>query len=303
MRAILFPGQGAQHVGMGRELCERHEAARDVYEEANEVLGYDLGRLCFEGPDDELVRTDRAQPAIYVTSVAAVRALEASGELDPSSFQATAGLSLGEYTACWFAGVFSFADGLRLVQQRGTAMQAACEAQESAMVSLLGSDRATAERLCDAAREDDVLVVANLNSPGQVVISGSRDACGRARELAREHGVRRAIPLKVAGAFHSPLMEPARQTLEAAITATALGSGRVPVYSNVTGEPVTAAADVGQLLARQVVSPVLWEDSMRRMVSDGLVSAAEPPPGTVLGNMLTKIAPDVESVALAAGGE
>lgn len=300
MKAIVFPGQGAQKVGMGRALAERYPAAKAVFDEADEVLGYGLSTLCFEGPEDELVRTDRAQPAIYVTSVAAVRALEEAGELDRGAFGASAGLSLGEYTACWFSGVFTFADGLRLVQQRGSAMQAACDATPSGMVSLIGADRQSAQAVCDAAADGDVLVVANLNAPGQVVISGGRDACGRAQELAREHGIRRAVPLKVAGAFHSPLMDPAREALAAALADTPLSDASVPVYSNVTAAPVTAHAEVKELLARQVVSPVLWADSMTRLAADGMTDAVEPPPGNVLAGLMKKIVSDVTVTAIAA---
>jgi len=299
MKAILFPGQGAQKIGMGRALADRSAAAKAIFDEADAVVGYGLSRLCFEGPDEQLMRTDRAQPAIYVTSVAAVSALEAAGELDRSSFGASAGLSLGEYTACWFSGVFSFADGLRLVQQRGSAMQAACDAVPSGMVSLLGADRDKAQAVCDGAAEGDVLVVANLNAPGQVVISGSRDACARAQEIAKEHGIRRAIPLKVAGAFHSPLMEPARDALATALAATPLSDGRVPVYSNVTAAPTTTAAEVEDLLSKQVVSPVLWADSMTRLAADGMTEAVEPPPGSVLAGLMKKIVGDVGVTAVA----
>ncbi|MEE2713555.1 MAG: ACP S-malonyltransferase, partial [Planctomycetota bacterium] len=296
--AILFPGQGAQSVGMGAALCERHPAARAIFDEADDVLGYSLSSICFEGPADELIRTDRAQPAIYVTSVAAVKALEEAGQLDRDGFGASAGLSLGEYTACWFAGVFSFADGLRVVQRRGTAMQEACNLEPSGMVSLIGADRDKAEAVCDAARGDDVLVVANLNSPGQVVLSGSQAACERAQGAAKELGIRRAIPLKVAGAFHSPLMETARASLEAALADADICDARVPVYSNVTAAPTQSSDDIRGLLARQVVNPVLWESSMRQLVSDGMTDAAEPPPGTVLAGLMKKIAPDVSVAAL-----
>ena len=298
MRAILFPGQGAQSVGMGAALCERHPAARAVFEEADDVLGYSLSTLCFEGPADQLIRTDRAQPAIYVTSVAAVRALEEAGGLDRDGYGAAAGLSLGEYTACWFADVFSFADGLRVVQRRGTAMQEACDLEPSGMVSLIGADRDKAEAVCDAARGDGVLVVANLNSPGQVVLSGSHGACGRAQEAAKELGIRRAIPLKVSGAFHSPLMATARASLETTLSDADIRDARVPVYSNVTATPTRAGDEIRSLLARQVVSPVLWESSMRQLVADGMSSAAEPPPGTVLAGLMKKIAPDVAVGAL-----
>lgn len=290
---------------MGRALAERSDAARSIFTQADDVVGYPLSQLCFEGPQDELVRTDRAQPAIYVTSVAAVCAAEEAGALDRSVFDVTAGLSLGEYTACWFAGVFSFEDGLGLVQRRGTAMQEACDAEPSGMVSLLGADREKAEQVCDSVRGEGVLVVANLNSPGQVVISGSLEACNRACTAAKAMGVKRAIPLQVAGAFHSPLMLPAQQALEGALAETTLSDARIPVVTNVTAEPVTAADEIRGLLSRQVVSPVRWEDSMRRLAADGLTEAVEPPPGTVLQKLMRKIAPDVaiSAVEVANGKE
>jgi len=300
MNAILFPGQGSQEVGMSRSLCERSSAARDAFARADAVLGYPLSALCFEGPVGELVRTDRAQPAIYVAGVAAVLAAEETGSLDRSGFEFAAGLSLGEYTACWFAGVFSFEDGLRLVQRRGSAMQSACDAAPSGMLSLLGADREKAEQVCDAVRGADVLVVANLNSPGQVVISGDAKACGRARTAAQAMGVKRAIPLKVAGAFHSPLMQTARHALEQALEETTLSDPQVPVVSNVTAEPEVDAARIRELLSQQVVSPVLWESSMRRLQTAGITSATEAPPGRVLAGLLRKIAPDMTVAALEA---
>lgn len=300
-QAALFPGQGAQEVGMGRAFHDRYPAARAAFEEADEVLGESLSQLVFEGPPETLTRTDHAQAAIYVTSVAAVRGLEEAGEFDRAEFGAAAGLSLGEYSALWFAGVFSFADGLRLVKRRGVAMQEASDASPSSMVSLMGADRALAEKVCDAARDTGVLVVANLNSPGQVVVSGDVEACGRVPEAAKSLGVRRARPLTVAGAFHSPLMEPAREALEQALADTPLSDPKIPVYANVDAAPVTSADRVRALLARQVVSPVLWEQSMQAMVEDGFDTFVEPPPGTVLAGLMRKIAKDATVRALEPG--
>lgn len=296
--AILFPGQGAQEAGMGRALGSR--AAREVFERADAVLGYSISALCRDGSAEELTRTEHAQAAIFVTSAAAVAEAEEAGTLDRSGIGAAAGLSLGEYTALWFAGAITFEDGVRLVRRRGVAMQAASEAVPSGMVSLIGADREVASRVADAARGDGVLVVANLNAPGQVVLSGDREACARVPEAAKSLGVRKALPLAVAGAFHSPLMEPARRDLERALEATAILAPRVPVYSNVTAAPVAEPSAVRSLLARQVVAPVLWEDSMRRMLADGFGPFVEPPPGKVLAGLMRRIAPEAEVRALSA---
>ena len=217
MRAILFPGQGAQFVGMGRDFHERSAAARGIFEKADETLGLELSRFCFEGPEEELAKTNVCQPAILTCSAAIVAAMEERGVLDRSSFSYAAGLSLGEYTALWFAGALSFEDAVRLVRVRGEAMQMASDRSPSSMASLLGATEAKAEQICNAFRGDDVLVPANHLAPGNVVVSGSREAIARVAKGAREHGVRRAVVLKVAGAFHSPLMEPAGPLLEQAL--------------------------------------------------------------------------------------
>lgn len=290
---ILFPGQGSQEVGMGRRLAEAHPPAAGVFQEADRILGYALSTLCFEGPAETLTRTDQAQAAIFTTSVAAVTALETAGRCNRAAVTGAAGLSLGEYTALWFAGALEFEDGLRLVALRGAAMQAASEAAPSGMVSLLGADRETAQKICDEAAGGSVLVVANLNAPGQVVVSGDADACGRVPAAARRHGVRRAVPLKVAGAFHSPFMEPAREQLEEALERVHLRDPGLPVYSNVTAAPVRSADEARRLLVRQVVAPVLWEAAMRRMIEDGFKSFYEPAPGRVLTGLMRKIDPDV----------
>ena len=287
--ALLFPGQGAQAVGMGKALCDALPGAKETFGLASEILGFSLEKLCFEGPASELTRTDNAQVAIYVTSLATLRGLEAAGHFDPGSVEGAAGLSLGEYSAHCFAGTIDFEAGLRLVRLRGTAMQEASEAQPSGMVSLIGADEDSAAALCDQAREDGILVVANLNAPGQVVISGDRDACARAAELAKGHGIRRAIPLDVAGAFHSPVMEPARERLKAALDATSFADPRIPVYANVSSEAVLSGSEARRLLSEQVVAPVRWADSIRRMMGDGFDRYLEPEPGRVLAGIMKKI--------------
>jgi [acyl-carrier-protein] S-malonyltransferase len=293
--ALLFPGQGAQAPGMGRDFAERHPAAAAVFAEANEVLGYDLRKLCFEGPAEELTLTTHAQPAIYACSAAVATVLREKGLT--SSVVAAAGLSLGEYTALWFAGAYSFADGLRLVKRRGAAMQAASDSPRSGMVSLLGADRETAEKVAAAARGTGVLVVANLNAPGQIVLSGDLEACGRVPAAAKELGVRRAMPLQVAGAFHSPLMAPAQAELERALAETAIRDLALPVVSNVTGAPVRTAAEIRGLLARQVTQPVRWEESMRALRALGCERFVEPAPGNVLCGLAKKNLEGVETVS------
>ncbi|MFW5844993.1 MAG: ACP S-malonyltransferase, partial [Planctomycetota bacterium] len=223
--AVMFPGQGAQYAGMGMDLAEGHPIARDILDQADGVLGFGLSDIIANGPDDELTRTDISQPAILTVSWMAFSVLDKS--CNPLRFDLAAGLSLGEYTALLAAGAMDFADALRLVRLRGEAMQAAADAVPGGMVALVGTDEAGAEALCSAVRaEDEILTVANLNSPGQVVISGHRSACQRAVEQAREHGIRRAMPLPVAGAFHSPLMAPAAERLHDALAGTALRDPR-----------------------------------------------------------------------------
>src|SRR5919112_1011688 len=211
---ILCPGQGAQAVGMGQDFFEASPAAKEVFELANRVIGFDLASLCFSGPDDRLNQTDISQPAIYVTSVAAFRAARDAGKIDPAAVTAYAGLSLGEYTALHLAGVFSFEDGLRLVAARGRYMQEAAVSTPSSMVAIMGADEATVTKLCAEAAQGDVMVPANFNAPGQIVISGAAAACERAAKLGEAKGLK-TVPLKVAGAFHSPLMQPAADRMAA----------------------------------------------------------------------------------------
>ena len=288
-RVLLFPGQGAQFVGMGQEFHASSEAARRVFERADAALGMELARHCFEGPEQSLAATDICQPAILTCSVAILATLEERGLLDRGQFRATAGLSLGEYTALWFAGVLSFEDALRLVRIRGQGMQRASEAEPSGMCSLLGATEEKARALCDAAADGEVLVLANLLAPGNLVISGHLSALERASARAKEFGIRRVVPLKVAGAFHSPLMQPAVEALESAFTQIEFSPPSLPVYSNVTAQP---HGDVPQLradLSRQVTSSVRWEDTMRAMLATGPSSFLEPGPGSVLTGLLRKV--------------
>jgi [acyl-carrier-protein] S-malonyltransferase len=288
--AILCPGQGAQKVGMGLEWSEGSAAARDVFHRAGEALGMDILALCAEGPAETLVRTDVCQPAILTVSVASLAAREESGEIDRSGIGAALGLSLGEYTALYVAGVLGLEDAVCLVRLRGIAMQDASDDPPSGMTSLIGADRDAAERLCNAAAaEGGVCVVANLNSPGQVVISGDNSALARAEKMAEEQKVARPVRLDVAGAFHSPLMEPARERLETAIAETEFKPAKFPVLSNATAEPSVDPEVLRTNLLKQLTSPVLFEASLRRAMTDGTDAFLELSPGRVLAGFMRKV--------------
>ena len=285
-RALVFPGQGAQYVGMGMELAQRHPVARKLLDQADEVLGFALSDIIANGPEDELTRTDVSQPAILVVSVMALTVLKTV--VKPLIFDAVAGLSLGEYTALVAAEALSFQEALKLVRLRGQAMQAAAEAAPSGMVALIGADEASATKLCIAAANGDVLQVANLNSPGQVVISGAKAACERAAALAKEHGIRKAIALPVAGAFHSELMAPAAARLRAALAKAPFKDPKVPVYANVHAGPVTKASEIPALLEAQLTKPVRWADSVVAMKTAGIDAFWELGPGKTLCGMITR---------------
>jgi [acyl-carrier-protein] S-malonyltransferase len=288
--AFLFPGQGAQSVGMGVELAETLPAVKELFARSSEILGYDLLELCANGPAERLDATDHSQPALFVCSLAAVEKVRAEQPALLDEVVVVAGLSLGEYTALVFAGAMDFETGLRLVQERGRAMQAAAEATPSGMVSVLGMDRDKLEGLVDEAREADVLQIANLLCPGNIVVSGSREACGRITKLAEQAGAMKVIPLAVAGAFHTPLMEPAYERLAAAVANAEIKPPRIPVLSNVDAEPHPDPAEIRDLLVRQLVSPVLWEESMRRLINvHGIERCYEVGPGRVLTGLLKRI--------------
>lgn len=291
--AMLFPGQGAQRAGMGRDLWQHSPAAKALYEQADAVLGEPLSRTCFEGPEEVLNSTRMSQPALYVTSLATVAALREGGASVDAAV-AAAGLSLGEYTALAFAGALSFEDGLRLVRLRGERMQAACDRSPSGMSSLLGADLAKAEALCKEASSAGVVVVANINALDQIVISGGIPALEKAESLAKAFGVRRAVRLKVAGAFHSPCMKPADEELAAALKEVRISAPRIPVYSNVTAQPERDPGRIRELLARQVVSPVLWAQTAARLPIDGISGAWESGPGRVITGLLKKSGLQIE---------
>jgi [acyl-carrier-protein] S-malonyltransferase len=274
---------------MGLKLVEEHPEAKKFFDRANDVLGYDLAKLCFQGPAEELDTTTYSQPAIFVTSLAALEILRKQSPEAVLSCEATAGLSLGEYTALVFAGVLEFEDGLKLVQQRGLAMQEAADATPSGMVSILGLERVEIESLCQQAQEDGELRVANLLCPGNIVVSGSNDACERVAEMAEKAGAMKVVPLAVAGAFHTPLMCPADEKLAAVLETIALQPPKIPVISNVDALPHDDPAEIREILIRQILQPVQWEASMRYLLDRGFDQFYEIGPGRVLRGLLRRI--------------
>ena len=286
--AFLFPGQGAQHVGMGRSIVERYPAAAALFERANAILGYDLAKLCFEGPAEELDLTRISQPAIFVTSLAALEMLRADSPDIVLGCEMAAGLSLGEYTALVFAGSLTFEDGLKIVQKRGEAMQDAANAVPSGMVSTLLLDREVVEQIQVGASSEGTIRIANYLCPGNIVLSGDNKACERALELIDQAGGK-AVPLPVAGAFHTSIMKPADDRLAEVLGEMTLNPPEIPVISNVDASPHNDPDEIRDLLVQQVISPVLWEDSIRYMLAQGVDEFYEIGPGKVLRGLLRRI--------------
>jgi len=275
---------------MGKDWCEAFDVARATFAEASEALGFSLEQACWSS-GEEVNRTDVAQPGILTTSVAVMRVLRERGQA-PDPVAMTAGLSLGEYTALWLAGSLEFADAVRLVRIRGEAMQAASEATPSSMVSLMGASEEQARALAAVGAEQGICSVANLNAPGQVIVSGELAALDAVEAAAREHGVRRTRRLVVAGAFHSECMRPAAERLAAALADVPIQAPAIPFVTNVTGEPVGDPERIREHLAAQVCAPVLWERSMRWALAQGVREFLEPAPGKVLAGLLSKIDPE-----------
>ncbi len=287
--AFLFPGQGSQFVGMGRELDQEIPAVTALFDRAGEILGIDLRRLCLEGPAEALEATDVSQPAIFVASLAALESLKLSNPDVIAACQGAAGLSLGEYTALVFAGTMDFEAGLKVVQRRGQAMQAASLATPSGMASVLGLDEPAIDELCRRVAPFGRLWKANLLGPGNVVVSGEAAALAHVGAIASDLGAMRALPLAVAGAFHSDLMKPADLQLAHVLDQTPIKPPRIPVYSNVDAAPHDAPDDIRRTLVSQVLKGVRWEDSMRRMIADGFDTFYEIGHGRVLTGLLKRV--------------
>jgi [acyl-carrier-protein] S-malonyltransferase len=296
--AFLFPGQGAQEVGMGRDWAAAEPAAKELFDKASGVLGYDLAQVCFEGPKDKLDSTVYSQPALFVSSLAALEVLKRKSPDAVANCAFTAGLSLGEYSALAFAGAIGFEDGVRVVAERGAAMQAAADATPSGMVSILGMDREKIEALCREQAQGDVLQVANLLCPGNIVVSGSKAACARIADAATAAGAMKTIPLAVAGAFHTSIVEPAVARLQAALAKVPLKTPRISVVSNVDAQPHSDPEEIRALLVKQVVSPVLWEDSMRWLIAQGVDQVYEVGPGRVLRGLMKRIERKLEALGV-----
>ncbi len=281
--ALLFAGQGAQVVGMGKDLAEKYPSARALFDRANEALDYDLTQVCFEGPEDALTQTENAQPGIFLVSWVALELLKE--QVPDLIFEAAAGLSLGEFTALTAAGVMSFENGLKIVRQRGRYMQEACDATEGSMAAIIGLDETITREVCDAADVE----LANLNCPGQLVISGATAGIEKACELAKERGAKRALPLTVAGAYHSRLMGSACPKLEAALREVVMNLPSVPVISNVTAQTHATGGEILNRLVEQVTSPVRWDASIRHLLDGGFTRFIELGPGNALTGFMRRI--------------
>lgn len=288
MRAYIFPGQGAQFTGMGKDLYENSPLAREYFEKANEILGYRITDLMFEGTSEDLRQTKVTQPAVFLHSV--ISAIALGNKFKPDM---VAGHSLGEFSALVAAGALTFEEGLRLVYARAMAMQKACEKEPSTMAAVLGLDDETVEEVCDEVNKEHIVVAANYNSPGQLVISGSIEGIDKACELLKQRGAKRALKLPVGGAFHSPLMEPARQELQAAIEKAVVSTPVCPVYQNVNANPQTDPESIKKNLIAQLTAPVRWTQTVKNMINDGADEFIELGPGDVLKGLVKKVNPDI----------
>lgn len=288
--AFLFPGQGAQVVGMGAEIARSFPSAAEIFNRANDIVGFDLSGICFEGPAEQLNSTTISQPAIFTTSAAILEVLRTEPVTNGISADVAAGLSLGEYTALYAAGVIGFEDALKLVQKRGQAMQAAADANEGAMVSIIGLDEETARSLCEQASQGDILEAVNFNCPGQIVISGGIKACERVNELALKAGAIKAIPLEVAGAFHTSMMSGAAEALGMALADSEITEpSQTRIIANIDAEYYQTGEKIKEGLVKQLTCPILWQKCMERLLSDGVEKFYEIGPGRVLTGLMKRI--------------
>jgi len=297
--ALLFPGQGAQHAGMGRDIAEAYPPAAEIFSRADQILGFELSKLCFEGPPEKLDTTEISQPAIFTTSSAILEALEASPDATKIRPDVTAGLSLGEYTALYAAGMISFEDGLVVTAARGRAMQAAAEASEGGMLGIIGLDEEKVEQICRQASEGEILEAVNFNCPGQVVISGAKSACKRAEKLADEYGAVKAVPLAVAGAFHTDMMAPAAEKLRQALEQCQITEpADIKTIANIDAQYYDSADKIRESLTKQLTTPLLWQKCMERLIADGVESFYEIGPGRVLTGLMRRINRKIKVVTL-----
>ncbi|MBK1811878.1 ACP S-malonyltransferase [Clostridium sp. YIM B02505] len=287
--ALLFSGQGAQYVGMGKELYDNYEVAREIFNEADEALGFSLKSMCFDGPDTELNKTENTQPAILTTSIAALKVIQEKG----INFEVVAGLSLGEYSAHVAAGTMSFNDAVTLVKKRGFFMQEAVPLGVGAMSAVLGMDKDVLNSCVNECKEFGIVEVANYNCPDQIVIAGEKDAVEKCGALLSERGAKRVIPLTVSGPFHTSMMKPASERLFGELDKIELNELSIPLVSNVTAEYVKSTDDVKPLLVKQVMSSVKWEDSIKLMINDGVDTFIEVGPGRALSGFVRKISRNV----------
>lgn len=288
--AFIFPGQGAQFIGMGKDIVEVLPQADDIFERANKIVGYDLKSICFKGPAERLNSTTVSQPAIFTVSAAILDCIRTNPPAMNLQPDVTAGLSLGEYTALYAAGIMSFEDGLKLVQRRGQAMQAAAELSEGSMVSIIGLNEQQVRELCKEAAEGELLLGVNFNCPGQIVISGTKSACKRAEKLAEKYGAIKAISLAVAGAFHTEMMKSAADSLAHALAETKLNNpANIQIIANTNAEYYKSASEISEGLQKQLIAPILWQRCMEILLADGVEQFYEIGPGKVLTGLMKRI--------------
>ena len=297
--AFLFPGQGAQAVGMGAEIAQSFPVASEIFNKANKIVGFDLSRICFEGPAEQLNSTTISQPAIFVTSAAILEVLKTNTATSCINADVTAGLSLGEYTALYAAGVISFENALILVQKRGQAMQTAADHSEGAMVSIIGLDEEKVRQLCTEASEGELLAAVNFNCPGQIVISGSKSACERAKQLATKYGAIKAVRLEVAGAFHTEMMSNAAEALKEALSNCEISQpSETKIIANIDAEYYQSSEEIAEGLVKQLTCPILWQKCMERLLADGVENFYEIGPGRVLTGLMRRISRKTKVVNL-----